>query len=166
MDSESHSIADSDINHKKLKSWPEVKPSTTPTFTDDKTMDLFPSDNSNQTTNCTFRSSDNESVGSQESIKLRLDSLEDTQDELTSDLKKTDNMDEQSSDASHLPNSQRIKSGLNTEMDSFNRCSHSEGLTPFSKLLAVHRSSSVKEVNRVTCIFILSYHYHIVYRFT
>ena len=156
---ESNSIADSDTNHGEMKTYPKIKhPSKLPTFSDEQTIDLFPSDNSNQTANRTLDegTSDNESMGSEESIKLRLDGLEDTQDGLTNDhtsgftkLKLPVNIHEQSSDASNLPNAQPHTSRMNKTSESLDRSSSNDGLTPFSKiqrLLGVDCSTGPRKV--------------------
>ena len=152
-DEESNSIADSDTNHEGLKTCSKIKHSI-PAFPDEKTIDLFPSDNSNQTANCTMEddASDSESVGSEQSIKLRLDSIEDTQDGLTHDgmsgftkLKTPDDVHDQSSDASNLPNGQG-QSGMNKTTSILDRSSSNDALTPFSRLLSADRSYGAREV--------------------
>ena len=150
---ESNSIADSDTNHGELKTYPKIKPPIS-TFPDERTIDLFPSDNSNQTANRTLdeEASDNESMGSERSIRLRLDSLDDTQEgfaqmsEFTK-LKTPDNIHEQSSDASNLPDGQVQKSGMSKTSETLE--SSNEALTPFSRiqrLLGVDCSSGSREV--------------------
>ena len=156
---ESNSVADSDTNHEQLKSVPRSNhPNRNTLFPDERTIDLFPSDNSNQTANRTFDEdpSDNDSVDSAEGIKLRLDSLEDTQDCLANDetsgftkLKIPDDHQEQSSDASNMPNTQPGKSGMNKSSENLDRSGSNDGLTPFSRiqrLLGVDCSPSVREV--------------------
>ena len=152
-DEESKSIADSDTNHGGLKTYPKTKHSIS-TFSDEQTIDLFPSDNSNQTANRTIDedASDDDSVGSQQSIKLRLDSVEDTQDGLTDDssgftkLKTPDNVHEQSSDASNLPNGQGQESEMNKTSEILHKSNSDDALTPFSRLLGADCSSGAREV--------------------
>lgn len=147
------SVIGSDTNHADFKSQP--KPSTKhQMFPDEQTMDLFPSDNSNQTANRTLDEelSDHGSVGSQESMKLRLDSLEDTQDCLNDDQTSTFtklrmSISELSSDASNPPNAQVERYEINRSLENLDRSSSNEGLTPFSKiqrLLGVEYSSRTK----------------------
>ena len=144
---------DLDTNNEEIKQVSKIKHrNKVPTFSDERTIDLFPSDNSNQTANRTLDEdlSDNESNGSQQSIKLRLDSVEDTQDGLTNDrisdftkLKMLNTTQEQG-----FENEQQ-KSGLNKSSESFDRTSSNEVLTPFSRiqrLLGVDSTSGIREV--------------------
>lgn len=165
---ESNSITDSETNHEKTGKTAQDRSKTQkPVHPDDQTMDLFPSDNSNQTANRTLdndiEDNDRDSVDSEESIKLRLDSVDDSQDVFIDHLDDTStrsftklkmpvNFYEQSSDGSNLPNAQPDKTGMNKMSET---SSSNDGLTPFSRiqrLLGVDCSSvSSDKVCKLRC---------------
>ena len=141
---ESNSVANSDTNHEELKSVPRSNHQNRNTLLpDERTIDLFPSDHSNQTGNRTFEEdpSDGDSMDSP-GIKLRLDSLEDTQDDFTNDetssdftkLKIPNDIHQETSDASNITNVQQHKSEMNKSSEILDSSSSNDGLTPFSRI--------------------------------
>lgn len=158
---ESNSIAGSETKHEKAGTTAQDRnKNQKPVDADDQTMDLFPSDNSNQTVNRTLdddtEDNDKDSVSSEESIKLRLDSVDGSQDRFTdhhddtstrsfTKLRVPVNNYEQSSDGSYLPNAQPERTVMNKMSET---SSSNDGLTPFSRiqrLLGVDYSSASRD---------------------
>ena len=116
-------------------------------YSDDKTMDLFSSD-TNQTTD--FRDDENDSKDSSESIKLRLDSIDDTQDATNADnytrvkSPTSSKFQEQSSEESlsHIQAGQKIPE--NTDKKKRNN----EGLTSFARIKRLLGMDSSSDSNK------------------